>query len=187
VGAVRSAEIVPPKAGRTGGSPTTVFRLTRKALLPAPASGLARPTAQFVAPKAKKSGSSGGSTTAQFVAPKAKKAKAEVIAKVGTPAKPLLLAPATTSTTAIVDQAAPSPKPATEATPVDIATPDAGMFHAMPREVELAYLSAAQRYGYGAYAAASYSEHEDEGSYDNSSYYEVTSARGTATRGAGNL
>jgi hypothetical protein len=75
--------------------------------LPGSIAGSGTTTAQFVAPKAKKDGSGGSTITTQFVVPKAKKAETEVIAKVDTPAKPLLLAPATTSTTIAVDQAPP--------------------------------------------------------------------------------
>jgi hypothetical protein len=50
-----------------------------------------------------------------------------VIAKADTPAKPLLLAPATTSTSVTIDQAAPAPKAVAEATPAETATPDAGV------------------------------------------------------------
>jgi hypothetical protein len=158
------AQFVAPKAGRTGSGlgSTTVFRLT---------------------PKAPPAGSSTGSgtVTAQFVAPKAKKAETEVIAKVDTPAKPLLLAPATTSTTTTVDQAAPAPKAVAEATP-ETAAPDAGALHATPREVELAYLRAAARYGYGAYVA-SYSEDDDEGSYDDGTYDEGHEGAGYGDEG----
>lgn len=144
------AQFVAPKAGRTGSGTIT---------------------AQFVAPKAKKDGPGGSTITAQFVAPKAKKTETEVIAKADTPAKPLLLAPATTSTSVAVDQGAPAPKAVAEATPAETATPDAGKLHATPGEVELAYLRAAARYGYGAYAAA-YSEDDDESfdSYDDNTY-----------------
>jgi len=100
------AQFVAPKAGRTGSGTIT---------------------AQFVAPKAKKDGSSSSTITAQFVAPKAKKTETEVIAKADTPAKPLLLAPATTSTSVTIDQAAPAPKAVAEATPAETATPDAGV------------------------------------------------------------
>ena len=106
----------------------------------------------------------------------------EVTAKADMPAKPLLLAPATTSTTVAVDQAAPAPKAVAEAAPADSATADAGKFHATPREVELAYLRAAARYGYG--ASASYSEDDDQGSYDTAPLTRVTRARGMATRAA---
>ena len=139
-----------PKAGRTGSGTIT---------------------AQFVAPKAKKGGPGGSTITAQFVAPKAKKTETEVIAKADTPAKPLLLALATTSASVAVDQGAPAPKAVAEATPAETATPDAGKLHATPLEVELAYLRAAARYGYGAYAAA-HSEDDDESSdsYDDNTY-----------------
>jgi hypothetical protein len=100
------AQFVAPKAGRTGSGTIT---------------------AQFVAPKAKKGGPGGSTITAQFVAPKAKKTETEVIAKADTPAKPLLLAPATTSTSVTIDQAAPAPKAVAEATPAETATPDAGV------------------------------------------------------------
>jgi hypothetical protein len=169
------AQFVAPKSGRTGsglgsngGSPTTVFRLTPKAPVAGSSSGSSTTTAQFVAPKAKKTGS-GGSITAKFVAPKAKKVEPEVIAKLDTPSKPLLLAPATTSTAVAVDQGAPAPEPVAKAIPVE--TPDAGQIESSPREVALAYLRAAQRYGYGAYTA-SYSESEDEGSYEERAYDE---------------
>jgi hypothetical protein len=119
-----------------------------------------------VAPKANKTGS-GGSITAKFVAPKAKKVEPEVIAKVDTPSKPLLLAPATASTAVAVDQGAPAPKPVAKAIPVE--TPDAGQIETTPREVALAYLRASHRYGYGAYTA-SYSDSEDYGSYEESAY-----------------
>jgi hypothetical protein len=171
------AQFVAPKSGRTGsglgsngGSPTTVFRLTPKAPVAGSSSGSGTTTAQFVAPKAKKTGS-GGSITAQFVAPKAKKAEPEVIAKVDTPAKPLLLAPATASTAVAVDQGAPAPEPVAEAIPAETQTPDAGQIETTPREVALAYLRASQRYGYGAYTA-SYSESEDEDSYEEGAYDE---------------
>jgi hypothetical protein len=169
------AQFVAPKSGRTGsglgsngGSPTTVFRLTPKAPVAGSSSGSGTTTAQFVAPKAKKTGS-GGSITAKFVAPKAKKVEPEVIAKLDTPSKPLLLAPATTSTAIAVDQGAPAPEPVAKAIPVE--TPDAGQIESSPREVALAYLRAAQRYGYGAYTA-SYSESQDEGSYEERAYDE---------------
>jgi hypothetical protein len=171
------AQFVAPKSGRTGsglgsngGSPTTVFRLTPKAPVAGSSSGSGTTTAQFVAPKAKKTGS-GGSITAQFVAPKAKKVEPEVIAKVDTPAKPLLLAPATASTAVAVDQGAPAPEPVAKAIPAETQTPDAGQIETTPREVALAYLHASQRYGYGAYAA-SYSDSEDEGSYEESGFDE---------------
>jgi hypothetical protein len=167
------AQFVPPKSGRTGsglgsngGSSTTVFRLTPKAPVAGSSSGSGTTTAQFVAPKANKTGS-GGSITAQFVAPKAKKVEPEVIAKVDTPSKPLLLAPATASTAVAVDQGAPAPKPVAKAIPVE--TPDAGQIETTPREVALAYLRASHRYGYGAYTA-SYSDSEDYGSYEESAY-----------------
>jgi hypothetical protein len=147
-----------------------VFRLTPKAPPAGSGTGAGTTTAQFVAPKAKKDGSGGSTITAQFVAPKAKMTETEVIAKADTPAKPLLLAPATTSTMVAVDQAAPAPKAVAEAAPADTATAD-GKFHATPREVELAYLRAAARYGYGSYAA-SYSENDDQGSYDDGTYDE---------------
>jgi hypothetical protein len=160
---VKSFQFVAPKA------PVAQF-VPPKAQFVAPKAPVAQfvpPKAQFVAPKAGRTGS--GTITAQIVAPKAKKIETEVIAKADTPAKPLLLAPATTSTTVAVDQSAPAPKAVAEATPAETATPDAGKFHATVREVELAYLRAAARYGYGAYAA-SYSEDDDEGSYDDGSY-----------------
>jgi hypothetical protein len=169
------AQFVPPKSGRTGsglgsgGSPTTVFRLTPKAPVAGSSSGSGTTTAQFVAPKAKKTGS-GGSTTAQFVAPKSKKVETQT-AKIDTPAKPLLLAPATASTTVAVDQGAPAPEPVAKTIPVETTTPDAGQIESSPREVALAYLRASERYGYGAYAA-SYSDSEDYGSYEQSAYDE---------------
>jgi hypothetical protein len=103
-----------------------------------------------------------------------------VIAKADTAAKPLLLAPATTSTSVAVDQAAP--KAVSEATPAETATPDAGKFHATPREFELAYVRGAARYGYGAYAA-SYSEDDDEGSYDDGTYDEGYEGAGYGDEG----
>jgi hypothetical protein len=173
------AQFVPPKAGRdlgnNGGSPKTLFRLTPKAPVFGSNTGSGSTTAQFVAPKAKKTGSAGGSVTAKFVAPKAKKTDTKIIAKADTPQKPLLLAPATTSTAVAVDQAAPAPKAVAEATPVE--TPDAGQIEASSREVALAYLRASQRYGYGSYAA-SYSDSEDYGSYEDSGYDESYDSAG---------
>jgi hypothetical protein len=58
-----------------------------------------------------------------------------------------------------------------EAIPAETQTPDAGQIETTPREVALAYLRASQRYGYGAYTA-SYSESEDEDSYEEGAYDE---------------
>jgi hypothetical protein len=58
-----------------------------------------------------------------------------------------------------------------KAIPAETQTPDAGQIETTPREVALAYLHASQRYGYGAYAA-SYSDSEDEGSYEESGFDE---------------
>jgi hypothetical protein len=56
-------------------------------------------------------------------------------------------------------------------------------FHATPREVELAYVRAAARYGYGAYAA-SYSEDTTKAHTTTAPMTRVTRARGMATRAA---
>ena len=178
------ARILPPKTGRVdtasgsgGGTPSTLFSLTPKAPRAGIGSGSGSSTAQFVAPKAKKTGSgdpiiakfvapkakktgSGDTITAKFVAPKAKKTETQVFAKADTPSKALLLAPATTSSVVEADQAAPAP---------EALTTDAGEFEANAREIALAHFRAAQRYGYGAYEA-SYASNAGYGDYEESAY-----------------
>jgi hypothetical protein len=187
------ARILPPKTGRVdtasgsgGGTPSTLFSLTPKAPRAGIGSGSGPSTAQFVAPKAKKTGSgdaitakfvapkakktgSGDTITAKFVAPKAKKTETQVFAKAETPSKALLLAPATSSAIVEADQAAPAPKVLAEATPEATVTPDAGELEAKAREIALAHLRAAQRYGYGAYEV-SYESSTGYGDYDESAY-----------------
>jgi len=134
-GQVFTSQFVAPKADRdNGGSGPVVFRLTPKS----PLAG---------------SGPSGNSvTTAKFVAPKASRDDAPVVASVETP-KPLLLGPATVSLAA---PEAPAETSATDAGPES--TP---IIAATNGQVTLAYLRAAQRYGYGGYSPASYQADDD--------------------------
>ena len=169
------AKFLPPKTGRVdtasgsgGGAPTTLFSLTPKAPRTGIGSGSGSATAQFVAPKAKKTGS-GGAITAKFVAPKAKKTETQVFAKAETPSKALLLAPATISAVVEDDQGAPAPEALAEAAPEATVTPEAGEIEAISREIALAHLRAAQRYGYGAYEA-SYASNAGYGDYEESTY-----------------
>jgi hypothetical protein len=171
------AKFLPPKTGRVdtasgsgGGTPSTLFSLTPKAPRAGIGSGSGSSTAQFVAPKAKKAGS-GGAITAKFVAPKAKKTETQVFAKVETPSKALLLAPATTTVKVDSDQAAPAPEVLAEAAPEAIETLDDGQIEANSREIALAHLRAAQRYGYGAYTV-SYASSAGYGDYEESTYEE---------------
>jgi hypothetical protein len=152
------AKFLPPKTGRVdtasgsgGGAPTTLFSLTPKA----PRTGI---------------GSGSGSATAQFVAPKAKKTETQVFAKAETPSKPLLFAPATTSAVVEADQGAPAPEALAEAAPEATVTPEAGELDTTSREIALAHLRAAQHYGYGAYEA-SYASN-GYGDYEESAYEE---------------
>lgn len=169
------AKFLPPKTGRVdtasgsgGGSPTTLFSLTPKAPRAGIGSASGSSTAQFVAPKAKKTGS-GGAITAKFVAPKAKKTETQVFAKVDAPSKPLLLAPATTSVKVKADQTAPAPEVLAEAIPEATETLEDGQIEATSREIALAHLRAAQRYGYGTYTA-SYASSAGYGDYEESAY-----------------
>ena len=130
-------QFVAPKATKTGGS-RQVF------------------TSQFVAPKAPRTGSgpSGdGVTTAKFVAPKAPREDAPVVASLGTP-KPLLLAPVTTSPAAAVQTGAAAETSTAVAEPAP----------ATDTQVILAYLRAAQHYGYG--DAPAYGQSDDYSAYD---------------------
>lgn len=173
------AKFLPPKTGRVdtasgsgGGSPTTLFSLTPKAPRAGigSGSGSGSSTVQFVAPKAKKTGS-GGAITAKFVAPKAKKTETQVFAKVETPSKPLLLAPATIPVEIETDQAAPAPQVVAEAAPEATDTQESGEIEVNSREIALAHLRAAQRYGYGAYTV-SYASSAGYGDYEESAYDE---------------
>jgi hypothetical protein len=141
-GQVFTSQFVPPKADRdNGGSGLVLFRLTPKS----PLAG---------------SGPSGNSvTTAKFVAPKATREDAPVVASVEAP-KPLLLAPATVS---LPVAEAPAETSATDAGPES-----APIIAATSGQVTLAYLRAAQRYGYGGYSPASY---EADGDADDNSAY----------------
>jgi hypothetical protein len=148
-GQVFTSQFVAPKADRdNGGSGPVVFRLTPKS----PLAG---------------SGPSGDVTTAKFVAPKASREDAPILASVETP-KPLLLGPAT------VSLAAPEAPAETSAT--DAGPESAPIIAATNGQVTLAYLRAAQRYGYGSYSPASYEADDDAdgdqnyGSEDSGSY-----------------
>jgi len=183
-----TAKFLPPKSGRDngGGGSTPVFRLTPKA----DPAGSGPVTTQFVAPKSDRgnSGNSGspkivefvppksergntdsGATTAKIVVPKAPRGDAPVLASAEKPAKPLLLAPASTSTETVADQSAPLPASSTIETE---AAPSTGtVLPASNNEVALAYYRAAERYGYGSqsYVSDDYGYGDDYG-YDDQSY-----------------
>jgi hypothetical protein len=149
-----TAQFVAPKAdrGKTG-SPTTLFSVSPKA----PRTGNGPTVVKFVAPKAPRGDS--GSTTAQIVAPKAPRGDGPIVATAEPPklAAPQLLAPASAPTPVKVEQAVSAPAPAeTKAAPVVAASetpaPAPAVTEASASEVELAYVRAAQRYGYGDYA-----------------------------------
>jgi hypothetical protein len=178
-----TAKFLPPKSGRdNGGSGSTpVFRLTPKAN---PA-GSGPVTTQFVAPKSDRgnSGNSGtpkvvefvppksergnsgsGVTTAKIIVPKAPRGDEPVLASAGDPTKPLLLAPASTSTETVADQSAPAPASSTIQAE---AAPSTGIvLPASNNEVALAYYRAAERYGYGSQNYVS----DDDYGYEDQSY-----------------
>jgi hypothetical protein len=160
------AKFVAPKADRGNGGNPAIITIPPKAN---------RTTAQFVAPKADR-GKTGGPTTlfsvspkaprtgngptvVKFVAPKAPRGDGPVVAT-AEPSKlaaPQLLAPASAPTPAKVEQAISAPAPVeTKAAPVVAAgeapAPAPAATEASAGEVELAYVRAAQRYGYGDYA-----------------------------------
>jgi hypothetical protein len=153
------AQFVPPKADRGNssgpGTPTTLFS---------------------VSPKAPRAGdgplAGNGPVTAKFVAPKAPRGDGPVLAKVEEPklATPQLLAPAAAATPVKVEQATSAPVPVETKAPATVvasesAAPATALVNANDREVELAYVRAAQRYGYGDYDGAD--QGCDEG-YDDS-------------------
>jgi hypothetical protein len=161
-----TAQFVAPKAdrGKTGG-PTTLFSLSPKAQR----TGNGPTVVKFVAPKAPRG--DGGSTTAQIVAPKAPRGDGPIVATAEPPkfAAPQLLAPASAPTPAKVEQAISAPAPVeTKAAPVVAASetlaPAPAATVASDGEVELAYVRAAQRYGYGDYEGGN--ENYDQG-YDD--------------------
>jgi hypothetical protein len=93
------------------------------------------------------------------VAPKAPRGDGPVVATAEPPklAAPQLLAPASAPTPVKIEQAVSAPAPAeTKAAPVVAASetpaPAPAVTEASASEVELAYVRAAQRYGYGDYA-----------------------------------
>jgi hypothetical protein len=128
--------------------------------------------AEFVAPKAPRDNSNdSGITTAKFVAPKAPRGDQgdqTVVASLEQP-QPLLLAPATSTPAVVADQGSPVPA---EASTDEVSTPVAESETApvaadtTDSQVAVAHLRAAQHYGYGDYAPASY-QASDEG-YDES-------------------
>ena len=131
-------------------------------------------TSQFVAPKANRNNSDdSGITTAKFVAPKAPRGDQTVVASIEQP-QPLLLAPATSTPAVVADQGSPVPA---EASTDEVSTPVAESETApvaadtTDSQVAVAHLRAAQHYGYGYYASASYQasdEGYDETDSDNS-------------------
>ncbi len=167
------AKFVAPKAdrGNTGG-PVTLFSLSPKA----PRAGKGSTTAQIVAPKAPRGGDT--PTSVKFVAPKAPRGDGQVVAKLDEPklATTQRLAPPTDATSAKVEQVTSAPAPVAADAPVAATTqssePAATVTEASDREVELAYVRAAQRYGYGDYEGADegYDEGYDDGYAGGSSY-----------------
>jgi hypothetical protein len=163
-GQVFTSQFVAPKANRDNGgngSFPVVQRVTPQA-----------PVAEFVAPKAPRNNSNdSGITTAKFVAPKAPRGDQTVVASLEQP-QPLLLAPATSTPAVVADQGSPVPA---EASTDEASTPVAESQTApvaadtaadTDSQVAVAHLRAAQHYGYGDYAPASY-QASDEG-YDES-------------------
>jgi len=106
------------------------------------------------------------------VAPKAPRGDGPVVATTEQPkfAAPQLLAPASATTSAKVEQAIPAPAPVETKAALVVATSEApapapAVTEASDRDVELAYARAAPRYGYGDYAGGY--ENYDQG-YDDS-------------------
>jgi hypothetical protein len=184
-----TAKFLPPKSGRENGGTTPVFRLTPKAT---PA-GSGPITTQFVAPKSDRgnSGNSGGSkivqfvppksergnsdsgvTTAKIIAPKAPRGDEPVLASAEQPAKPLLLAPASTET--VTDQGAQAP--AASAAQAETPSSTGIVLPASNNDVALAYYRAAERYGYGSQSYVSDDDYdydydyEDDYGHDDQSY-----------------
>ena len=166
------AKFVAPKADRGNGGNPGIITIPPKAN---------RTTAQFVAPKADR-GTTGGPTTlfsvspkaprtgngptvVKFVAPKAPRGDGPIVATAEPPkfAAPQLLAPASAPTPVKVEQAisAPAPVETKAAAPVVAASetpaPAPAATETNDHEVELAYVRAGQRYGYG----------DHEGGYEN--------------------
>jgi hypothetical protein len=149
-GQVFTSQFVAPKAPRGGAGGGQVF------------------TSQFVAPKAPRNNSNdSGITTAKFVAPKAARGDQTVVASLEQP-QPLLLAPATSTPAVVADQGSPVPAEAsTDAVSTPVAESETAPVAAdTDSQVAVAHLRAAQQYGYGDYAPASY-QASDEG-YDES-------------------
>lgn len=180
-----TAKFLPPKSGRENGGTTPVFRLTPKA----PPAGSGPITTQFVAPKSDRgnSGNSGGSkivqfvppksergnsdsgvTTAKIIAPKAPRGDEPVLASAEQPAKPLLLAPASTET--VTDQGAQAP--AASAIQAESPSSTGIVLPASNNDVALAYYRAAERYGYGSqsYVSDDDYDYEDDYGHDDQSY-----------------
>jgi hypothetical protein len=154
-GQVFTSQFVAPKAPRDNGGNSGGQVFTTKILVPKSNPVLRvtpkAPVAEFVAPKAPR-GDQGDQT---------------VVASIEQP-QPLLLAPATSTPAVAADQGSPVPA---EASTDEASTPVAESQTApvaadTDSQVAVAHLRAAQHYGYGDYAPASY-QASDEG-YDES-------------------
>ena len=176
-GQVFTSQFVAPKAPRDNGGNSGGQVFTTKILVPKSNPVLRvtpkAPVAEFVAPKAPRNNSDDGIiSTAKFVAPKAPRGDQTVVASIEQP-QPLLLAPATSTPAVAADQGSPVPA---EASTDEVSTPVAESETApvaadTDSQVAVAHLRAAQQYGYGDYAPASYQasdEGYDEADSDNS-------------------
>ena len=155
---------ISPKANRAGLGPTAQFVAPKADR--GNSSGPRTPTTLFsVSPKAPRAGdgplAGNGPVTAKFVAPKASRGDGPVLAKIEEPrlAAPQLLAPASGTTAVKVTQGTSAPAPIETKAPVTVVAsespaPTAAVVSTSDHEVALAYVRAAQRYGYGDYDAA---------------------------------
>jgi hypothetical protein len=174
-----STQFVAPKANPVGPVGGQVF--TTKILVPKSNPVLRvtpkAPVAEFVAPKAPRDNSNDSRiTTAKFVAPKAPRGDQgdqTVVASIEQP-QPLLLVPATSTPAVAADQGSPVPAEASTdeaSTPVAESQTAPVAADTTDSQVAVAHLRAAQHYGYGYYASASYQasdEGYDETDSDNS-------------------
>ncbi len=157
-----------PKANPAGSGPITTQFVAPKSDRGNAGNSGGPKIVEFVPPKSERGNSGSGVTTAKIVVPKAPRGDEPVLASAEQPAKPLLLAPASTSTETVADQGAPAPA----ASAIQAEAPSTGIvLPASSNEVALAYYRAAERYGYGSYSYASddYGS-DDDYSYDDQSY-----------------
>ena len=180
-GQVFTSQFVAPKAPRDNGGNSGGQVFTTKILVPKSNPVLRvtpkAPVAEFVAPKAPRDNSNDSRiTTAKFVAPKAPRGNQgdqTVVASIEQP-QPLLLVPATSTPAVAADQGSPVPAEASTdeaSTPVAESQTAPVAADTTDSQVAVAHLRAAQHYGHGYYASASYQasdEGYDETDSDNS-------------------